>query len=172
MALIFVTREIDRFKQMYHIVAASISFIGCLGSFMTLLSEFFRWKSYGKFSIATKIPVQFFGIKGPLALIALMLYLILSILLATETGTSTVFYICCSWAVLYFDLAIEFYESTKEAFAHSIDRVVHATNSILLFYSFIKLSFIPVTFLLLGSLFWGILVLKRVRKRREINQTD
>lgn len=157
---------------MYHIVAGLISLTGCFGSVMTIVSEYLRWKSYGKFSIATKVPVQIFGLKGPLVLIALCLYLIVTVLLVTETSTLTTFYLISIWSVLYFDIGLKFYNTLKEAMTHMIDVLVHCTNFLLFLYTLIKLSFIPVSFLIFGSLFWGLAVLNRLNHRKQLQDNS
>merc|ERR1712176_1236425 len=107
-----------------------------IGSGIAFVGEARRWSSYGQFSIATKIPVQIFGVKGPLVMVSAFLYFLMGFLLATETGTGTVFYFCSSWTVIYIDMGMEWYESWKSMFTPVIDCVIHTTNLIVLVYSF------------------------------------
>jgi len=54
-------------------------------------------------------------------------------------------------------------------FTPVIDVVIHITNAIILVYSFLKLNYVPVTFILGGSGVWGVLVLIRVCIRAKGN---
>mmetsp|Transcript_310 Transcript_310/g.369 ORF Transcript_310/g.369 Transcript_310/m.369 type:complete len:178 (+) Transcript_310:275-808(+) len=156
---------------MHHIFAAAICAFGMLSCCVAFTAEELRWSSYGQFSIATKIPVQIFGVKGPLVMVSALLYFLMGVLLISETGTGTVFYFCASWSVIYIDMGMEWYNSWRAMFAPTIDIIIHLTNFVVVFYSLLKLSYFPVTFILAGSGLWGVLVLMRLCVRARDRQS-
>lgn len=201
-----------------------------ISSCYTFLGETFRWKSYGSFSIATKIPVKILCFTGPLCVISFLLYLIISVLLyiqhmddamalavgakMTEAGMktgmemgskvgldvmqqrvwtnpsnsnvndltqqhnvhqlddltqlhpvnrmNTVFYLICSWSVIYLDLSMQEYKTYKDMFKHNIDKIINVINLALIVYSYVNMQYIPLVFILMGAAMWGILVLLRL----------
>eukprot|EP00924_Labyrinthula_sp_SR-Ha-C_P006142 maker-scaffold_54-snap-gene-1.22-mRNA-1 protein AED:0.20 eAED:0.20 QI:76/1/1/1/1/1/3/1480/160 len=147
---------------MHHIYAAMICFAGAICCFVSLFGEYYRWKSYGQFSIATKVPVQICGLNGPIAFLCFLLYNIFGLLLITETGTTDVFYFSTFWTVFYLEMGLDFYDSFYDMVKPNIDKVIHFTNLFTMVYSFVNVRKVPYTFVALGGIFWGFHSLRKI----------
>lgn len=51
---------------MYHVFAATIAGVGMIVSLYALLGERFKWASFTRFSVATKVPVVILCVSGPI----------------------------------------------------------------------------------------------------------
>lgn len=147
--------------------------VGLFTSCLAYIGEMFRWPSFLRFSVTTKVPIQIFGVNGPLVMVGAVIYLMLVVyfsLLAPRRGTGFPFYITTMWSIIFIELGFDHYKTWIDMCTPVVDIVLHAVNAVIITYSFLKLNYFPVTFLLGGSFFWGMLVLARVCSKAKTAQ--
>ena len=133
-----------------------------------------RWdpKSFQRFSIATKIPVEIFCVSGPLVFVTSIIYLIMAGLLMLDTSTSSVFFLSTSWSAIMIDMSFVCYNQVlNEILANRVDIILHLVNFFTVGYSYHQLKFFPITFVICGLTFWGTVVLIRIYSRMRNGET-
>lgn len=48
---------------------AGVAMVGLFTSLFAYIGETFRWPSFLRFSVTTKVPIQIFGVNGPLVMV-------------------------------------------------------------------------------------------------------
>mmetsp|Transcript_9154 Transcript_9154/g.18023 ORF Transcript_9154/g.18023 Transcript_9154/m.18023 type:complete len:239 (-) Transcript_9154:394-1110(-) len=150
---------------MYHVFAATIAGVGMIVSLYALLGERFKWASFTRFSVATKVPVVILCVSGPIVMVTFILYAFLAFLLVTERATSTCFYISASWTVIFTDMSLILYRDWRDLCRRNVDLSLHIVNSVILIYTFANMPYTPTSFVLISLGCWGSLVMSRVFKR-------
>ena len=153
--------------------ASLICAFGALFSLYTLVVEHMKWdpKSFQRFSVATKIPVEIFCISGPLVLVSAIIYTMLAGLLLTGSGSSSAFFIASSWSAIMIDMSFVCYSNAiYEIFSNKIDLVLHVVNAITVVYTFNQLKFFPFTFVICGLSFWAVVI--AIRGFRNLSVKD
>jgi hypothetical protein len=152
--------------------ASVICAFGAAFSLYTLLVEHMKWdpKSFQRFSVATKIPVEIFCISGPLVLVSAIIYTMLAGLLLTGSSSSSAFFIASSWSAIMIDMSFVCYSNAVyEIFSNRIDLVLHLVNAVTVVYTFNQLRFFPFTFVICGLSFWAVVIAIRVFRRLSAN---
>lgn len=168
--------EEEEAAQKANIRAALVCAFGTVFSLHTLLIEHMKWdpKSFQKFSIATKIPVEIFCVSGPLVLVSAIIYTIMAGLLFLGGGSSSAFFIAASWSAIMIDMSFVCYTNALyEIFTNRVDLVLHIVNFFTVYNAFNQLRFFPFTFVICGLFFWtvviGIRLVRRFRSGPVVN---
>jgi hypothetical protein len=148
--------------------ASMFCLIGAVFSLHTLLVEHLKWdpKSFQRFSVATKIPVEIFCVSGPLVLVSAIIYSILAGLLYIGGGSSSAFFISASWSAIMVDMSFVCYSNAiYEIMTNRVDLVLHIVNLVTVYNAFTQLRFFPYTFVICGLSFWGVVIGIRCMRR-------
>lgn len=150
--------------------ASAVCGFGALFSLYTMVVEHFKWdaKSFQRFSVATKIPVEVFCLSGPLVLVSAVIYAIMAVLWLLDSGSSSIFFISASWSAIMIDMSFVCYTNVMaEICANRVDVVLHVVNLFTVVFAFQHLRFVPLTFILCGLTFWGAVIAIRVCRRSQ-----
>jgi len=151
-----------------HVQAAFVCLAGTLFSLHTMVVEHRKWnpKSFQRFSVATKIPVEIFCVSGPLVLVSAIIYTILAGLLLLGDGSASAFFIASSWSAIMIDMSFVCYSNPLyEIATNRVDLVLHLINLITVYNAFRQLRFFPFTFVICGLFFWAVVIGIRVMRR-------
>lgn len=148
--------------------ASVICAFGIIFSIYTLVMEQLKWdmKSFQRFSVATKIPVEVFCISGPLVLVSAIIYSILAGLLLTGSSSSSAFFIASSWSAIMIDMSFVCYNNALyEILTNKVDFILHVVNLATVYHTFIDLRFFPYIFVVCGLSFWAVVIGIRLVRR-------
>jgi len=151
-----------------NVKASLICALGAIFSIYTLVIEQMKWdpRSFQRFSVATKIPVEVFCISGPLVLVSAIIYVIMAGLLFMGGSPTSTFFISSSWSAIMIDMSFVCYSSPfTEILTNKVDLILHIVNVITIYNSFNQLRFFPFTFVVCGLTFWGVVVALRLLRK-------